>query len=184
MTSIFDKHIKIIKLNEFDVIFKICENYVITIDNARVITHQLEIYAMTTEALSPPNNSQMLRERLIQEGAIVPSRTTQNIREAASEKPNDLTFLYEKFRYGKSLSFDYIMSIIKGQLEFANSGDESETTLKKPTFFWLLNFSLVIKKINKTLNFLFTNTALQRKNFVVSKNRFYSPFKENMKNTP
>jgi hypothetical protein len=37
-----------------------------------VITPQFEVHTMTAEALSPPNPMQSLRERLIQEGSIVP----------------------------------------------------------------------------------------------------------------
>lgn len=180
------KQIKIItQLNEIDISIKFCENHIILITKSVAIRHQLAIHTMTTESLSPPNNSQTLRERLIQEGTIVPAKSTQDIRDVASEKLNDCILLCEKLGDGNNRSsFHDLLSVIELQLRLVNFGYDSETNSKKPIFFWTLSFSLVIKNINKVLSTLLTNATLKKKNFVVSRSSFYSPFKENMKNTP
>lgn len=51
-----------------------------------VITPQSEVRTMTAEAPSPPNPMQSLRDRLIQEGSIIPKSSVEKLRDKLNKK--------------------------------------------------------------------------------------------------
>lgn len=140
---------------------------------------------MTAEALSPPNPMQSLRERLIKEGAIVPKSSAKELRDKVHEKINHLVIIGNKLAGEMRRSYlEYALSVIEGRFRSLDAVYETETAEKKPSHFWVISFSLLINKINKDIYSLFSKSILKSNNIIAIRCGFYSPLKENMKNTP
>ena len=148
-------------------------------------TPQFEVHTMTVQALSPPNPMQSLRERLIKEGTIVPESSAKELIDKVREKINHLIIVSNSLTDEIRRScIECTLSVIKGHFRSLDSEYESGNAEKKPSHFWVISFSLLINKINKNICSLFSKSILKSKNLVAIRHGFYSPLKENMKNTP
>lgn len=150
-----------------------------------VITPQSEVHTMTAEAPSPPNPMQSLRERLIQEGSIVPEAGVEKLRDKLNRKIIQIidasSYLHREI--GKSY-LDYVLSVIVGHATDSLSEHESKSLSEKIRYIWTLKFSLLINKFNKFINFSFPELILNSRGAPFARCGFYSPLKENMKNAP
>lgn len=140
---------------------------------------------MTAEALSPPGPAQSLRERLIKEGTIVPESSAKELRDKVREKIDLLFIVVGNMADEMRRSYlEYALSVFGGRFRSLDSEYESESAERKPSYFWELSFLLLINKINKEICSLFSKSILKSKNLITVRCGFYSPLKENMKNTP
>lgn len=150
-----------------------------------VITPQSEVRTMTAEAPSPPNPMQSLRERLIQEGSIVPGASAEKLRDKLNKKIVQLidagSDMHDEMR--KSY-FNYAISVIVGRAIDSLLEYESESLDEKPRYIWTLRFSLLINKFNKSINSSFSKLLANGQSTPFARCGFYSPLKENMKNAP
>lgn len=107
---------------------------------------------MTAEALSPPHPMQSLRERLIQEGSIVPEASVEKIRDKLNKKIVGLIDLAPDLQDEMRKSYlDYAMSVIIGRAIDSLSEYKSESLGKKLRCYWVLRFSLLINKLDKLI---------------------------------
>lgn len=65
------------QLNEIDDLHHICENHVTSTTDANRHPPQFKVHSMVAKALSPPKPMQALRERLIQDGSIIPNSDSE-----------------------------------------------------------------------------------------------------------
>ena len=150
-----------------------------------VITPQSEVHTMTAEAPSPPNPMQSLRERLIQEGSIIPEAGVEKLRDKLNRKiiqviaaGNDIE---DKMR--KSY-LNYAMHVIARSAIDSFSKYESTSLCEKLRYIWILRFSLLINKFNEFINSSFSRLRVNGQGAPFARCGFYSPLKENMKNAP
>lgn len=140
---------------------------------------------MTAEALSPPSPMQSLRERLIQQGSIVPRTGVEKLIDQLNKKIIQIidadSATHDEIR--KSY-LDYAMSVLIRRSIHSLSEYESKSSDENNTYIWALKFSLLINKFNRFINFSFQNLRANDQSTQVARCGFYSPLKENMKNTP
>ena len=147
-----------------------------------VITHQFAVHTMTAEALSPPNPMQSLRERLIQEGSIVPSHenaaNSQNaiggLADAIREQLEKIYSVFLESRKKFSTLEKYIQAFedkFHGFDSISRSGC---------SYFSLLGFL----NLHRILDVLVKHQDKRIESFLFVRVGFFFAFKENMKNTP
>lgn len=173
------------KLNEIDDLHKGCDNRLTSTTDASRITPQSEVHAMTAEAPLPPNPMQSLRERLIQEGSIIPEASIEKLRDKLNRKIIQVidagSYLHREIR--KSF-LDYAISVIVCRATDSLSEHESGSLSEKLRYIWTLRFSLLINKFDKFINFSFPKLTANSLSTSFARCGFYSPLKENMKNAP
>jgi len=137
---------------------------------------------MTAEALSPPNPMQSLRERLIQEGSIVPSQ------ENATISLNPISELADAIKEKIAKVFEAIKEAGKRFAAFAKSLQAFKEKLfgidlvsrSGCGYFSLLSYL----NLHRILEVLLKHEDKRLGNFLIARTGFFFAFKENMKNTP
>lgn len=137
---------------------------------------------MTAEALSPPDPMQSLRERLIQDGTIVPSdKNVVHLKRAAHEV---IEFLKEKI--AKTFAFfqelgqkfsAYAEAIKRYKDDFYDAYSVAHLGC---SYFSVLKFLNIFRSLNVLIN-------KEQRSFNksgIARTGFFFAFKENMKNTP
>lgn len=128
---------------------------------------------------------QSLRERLIQEGTIFPGASGENIIDKLNKKIAGFIDLVPDLQNEMRKSYlDYAMSVIVRRAIDSLSEYESESLGKKIRCYWVLRFSLLINKLDKFINSTCGELRAINQSTLLVRNGFYSPLKENMKNTP
>lgn len=137
---------------------------------------------MTADALSPPNPMQSLRERLIQEGSIVPSHenaansqnTIGRLADAIREQLEKIYSVFLESRKKFSTLEKYIQAFedkFHGFDPISRSGC---------SYFSLLGFL----NLHRILDVLVKHQDKRIESFLFVRVGFFFAFKENMKNTP
>lgn len=147
-----------------------------------VITPQSEVHTMTAEAPSPPNPMQSLRERLIQEGSIVPSQANSAISQNSINAWTDV--IKERMKKIFSLLSDVkkkFAAFVKCIQTFANKFSEFDFESKSDCGHFRL---LGILNLHRILEVLLKRQDKRIRNSLVVRTGFFFAFKENMKNTP
>ncbi|MBF5005333.1 hypothetical protein [Diaphorobacter caeni] len=137
---------------------------------------------MTAEALSPPNPMQSLRERLIQEGSIVPSH------ENAANSQNSISELVDAIKGKLEKVFSVLLEAGKkfSALEkyiqaFADRFSGFDLISRSGcSYFSLLGFL----NLHRILEVLVKHQDKRIGSFLFVRAGFFFAFKENMKNTP
>lgn len=135
---------------------------------------------MTAEALSPLNSMQSLRERLIQEGSVVPAASVEELRDTLNRRICKIVDL------GKGLENEMfgIYSLIVVRSIGGICKFESECFGDKIPYVQLLRLSLLINKFSEFFNSLIGKRRVNYRSASFARCGFYSPLKESMKNTP
>lgn len=109
---------------------------------------------MAVDALSPPNLMQSLRERLIQDGSIVPDSSIEKLKDKLNKKALPIATAGSDMLDEMRKSYlDYAIAVIAGRAMDLLSKYESESFGEKLRYIWVLKFSLLISKLNKFTNF-------------------------------
>lgn len=150
-----------------------------------VITPPFEVHTMTAEAPSPPNPMQSLRERLIQEGFIIPESSIEKLKDKLNKKVLPIIAASIDMQDEMRKSYlNYAISVIAGRAIDSLSKYECESFGEKLRYIWTLRFSLLINKLDKFINFSFPMLISNGQSTPFARCGFYSPLKENMKNVP
>ncbi len=147
-----------------------------------VITPPFEVHTMTAEAPSPPNPMQSLRERLIQEGSIIPSQENANM------SPNPIGDITDAIKDRLEKIFSVLSEVRKNFSSFGKTilaleekfADFELTSRSVCSYFSLLGFL----NLHRLLEVLVKHQDKRTKSFLVVRAGFFFAFKENMKNTP
>lgn len=128
---------------------------------------------------------QSLRERLIQEGSIVPEGSVEKLRDKLNKKIFQIIDEGSKTHDETRKSYlDYAFSVLIGRAIDSLSEFESESSDGKSRYIWTLRFSLLINKFEKFINSLSSKLRANCQSTLFARCGFYSPLKENMKNAP
>lgn len=150
-----------------------------------VITPQSEVHTMTAEALSPPNPMQSLRERLIQEGFIIPESSIEKLKDKLNRKVLPIIAASSDMQDEMRKSYlNYATHAISRSAINSLSKYESTSFHEKLRYIWILRFSLLINKLDKFINFPILMSMANGQSAPFARCGFYSPLKENMKNVP
>ena len=137
---------------------------------------------MTVEALSPPSPMQSLRERLIQEGSIVPSQANPAIvRNPLSELADDLKEKLAKV-FAAFAEVRKKFAVFQKYIQaFKENFSEIDLASKSGcSYYSLLSFL----NLHRILEVLLKHQDKKLGEFIIIRTGFYFAFKENMKNTP
>jgi hypothetical protein len=150
-----------------------------------VITPQSEVHTMTAEAPSPPNPMQSLRERLIQEGSIVPGASAEKLRDKLNKKIIQIIATGSDIEDEIRRSYlNYAVHAIVCRANDLLFEYELESLGERLRYAWMLRFSLLINKLDKFINFSISDLMANDQGTPFARCGFYSPLKENMKNAP
>ena len=173
------------QLNEVDDIRKVCDNELTSTTDSSRITPPTEVHTMTAEAPSPPSPMQSLRDRLIQEGSIIPKSSVEKLRDKLNKKVLPIIAAGSDIQDEMRKSYlNYAISVVTGRAIYLLSEYESESFGERLRHIWTLRFSLLINKLDKFINFSFPTLMANDQSTPFARCGFYSPLKENMKNVP
>lgn len=173
------------QLNEVDDIRKVCDNELTSTTDSSRITPPTEVHTMTAEAPSPPNPMQSLRDRLIQEGSIIPKSSVEKLRDKLNKKLLPIIAAGNDIKDEMRKSYlSYAMHVIAFRSKDLLSEHELKSFDEKLRYTWMLRFSLLINKLYKFINFSFLTLITSNQSTPFARYGFYSPLKENMKNVP
>ncbi len=137
---------------------------------------------MTAEALSPPSPIQSLRERLIQEGSIVPSQSNPAIvQNSFSELADVIKEKLAKFFAVTAEAEKRFSEFQKYLKSFRDIFSEIDLASKSGcSYYSLLSFL----NLHRILEVLLKHQDKKLGDFIIIRTGFFFAFKENMKNTP
>ncbi|MGV8805077.1 MAG: hypothetical protein ACWA6Y_08960 [Polaromonas sp.] len=130
---------------------------------------------ISSEALFPPKPAESLRERLIREGTIVPSKNLDLLKQKIDKKLA-LFNIYKLNRFGTDLFIELYNSVV-GCYKLSCVNGVSNLPANLYAF-------LLLKKIERIKRIILNDRVTEFILFNIYRCGFFFAFKENKKNTP